>query len=101
MQTNISIGGEPNRNLRWSSLQGISPQLIILRVAMGNIWTKNNVSSGGIQSTAMQFQNNHGSTTRISQGSGTDVIITKEHIKDEVASENRNVGDIFFVASAV
>lgn len=68
---------------------------------MGNAWTKNNVSSGDLQSTAMQFRNNQGSTTRVLQGSAADMIISKEHVKDEAASETADDGDIFFVSSAV
>ena len=70
---------------------------------MGNAWTKNNVSSGDIQSTAMRFKNNQGSTTRVLQGSGADMIISKEHIKDEAASYNPDdgTGDIMFASSAI
>lgn len=68
---------------------------------MGNAWTKNNVSSGDLQSTAMQFRNNQGSTTRVLQGSAADMMISKEHVKDEAASETADDGDIFFVSSAV
>lgn len=68
---------------------------------MGNAWTKNNVSSGDLQSTAMKFRNNQGSTTRVLQGSAADMMISKEHVKDEAASETADDGDIFFVSSAV
>ncbi|KAF8191718.1 hypothetical protein BJ912DRAFT_963288 [Pholiota molesta] len=40
----------------WGGIVGISPHLIILRVAMGNAWTKNNVSSGGANQSSMQLK---------------------------------------------
>ena len=46
------------------SLQGLSPQLIILRVAMGHAWTKNSVSVR--VDDRMEFQKR--STTAVGSG---------------------------------
>ncbi|KAF8877557.1 hypothetical protein CPB84DRAFT_1879768 [Gymnopilus junonius] len=74
----------------WGGIVGISPQLIILRVAMGNAWTKNNVSSAAIQSTAMQFKN---STTRVMKESEISVVVNKECKREEDSTSDFVVSD--------
>ncbi len=63
------------------TMQGISPQLIIFRVAVGNAWTKKCVSSEEIPPTAMQFKDDRESTIHILQGGNeADSTTSKEDV---------------------
>jgi hypothetical protein len=66
----------------WVGIVGISPQLIILRVSMGNAWTSKCVTSEAIQPTSA-IQLKSGNFASMTQGSSTTkVTITKEEFYD-------------------
>jgi hypothetical protein len=68
---------------------------------MGNAWTKNNVSSGGVNQSSMQFKNNLGSTTRVMKDSTASIMISKEQIKDEETTRSPDDNDFLVVSAAV
>jgi hypothetical protein len=85
----------------WGGIVGISPQLIILRVAMGNAWIKNSVSSAAIQSASIQFRNDLGSTTRVMKNSTTNILVSKEKINDQDSTQSPDDNDFLVVSAAV
>ncbi|KDR67290.1 hypothetical protein GALMADRAFT_80032, partial [Galerina marginata CBS 339.88] len=87
----------------WGGIVGISPQLIILRVAMGNAWTKNNVSSRAIELQSTNFKKNLrvGSTTKVMEDSTTSVMVDQGHTKDEELTRSPDDIEYLAVSAAV
>ena len=82
--------------------QGISPQLIILRVAMGNAWTENNVSSNlNPDSTNMKFERGLGSTTHVMKESTTSVMVDKEQVSNAASLPGIEHSHVFVISEAV
>ncbi|PPQ72889.1 hypothetical protein CVT26_003510 [Gymnopilus dilepis] len=84
----------------WGGVVGISPQLIILRVAMGNAWTENNVSSNP-DSTNMKFERGLGSTTHVMKESTTSVMVDKEQVSNAASLPGIEHSHVFVISEAV